>query len=182
MHLAQTFEGRRTLAARVALTLAGSLLLALGARLSFEIGIVPITFQPLALALLPALLGPRIAFFAALAYLIEGASGLPVFAGGAFGPLVLAGPTGGYLLSYPIAAYVVGILYERGARRNVVARWFAQVAGLAIVYALGAAQLAAFVGPQRAIALGVVPFVALDLAKLGLVAFLPGRVAPRLER
>ena len=182
MSLARTFEGRRTWAARGALVLVGSLLLALGARLSFEIGIVPITFQPLALALLPALFGPRIAFFAALAYLVEGASGLPVFAGGAFGAQVLAGPTGGYLLAYPVAAYLVAMLYERGARRNVLSRWCAQLVGLTIVYAVGASQLAAFVGVERAIALGIVPFVALDLAKLGLVAFIPGGIARRFAR
>jgi biotin transport system substrate-specific component len=74
------------------------------------------------------------------------------------------------------------MLYQRGAERNGILRWGAQLGGLAIVYALGAAQLALYVGPQRAIALGVAPFVVLDLAKLALVAFVPGGIARRLER
>lgn len=175
MHVARTSSVRRSLVANVALVVAGSLLFALGARLSFEIGVVPITFQPFALALVAALLGPRLGFFAALAYLAEGASGMPVFAGGAFGPQILTGPTGGYLLAYPVATYLVGALYERGARRNYALRFAAQVAGLAVVYAGGAALLATYVGVSRAIVLGVVPFVALDLAKLGIASFVPYR-------
>ena len=169
------FDWTRSLGARIALVLAGSLLMALGARVSVPIGEVPITLQPLALVLVAALLGPRLGVFAMLTYLAQGASGLPVFAGGYAGPQVLVGDSAGYLWAYPVAVYAIARLYEVGFNRNVVTRFVANLAGLAIVYAGGAAVLSFFVGPRAAIALGVVPFVVLDLAKMALAAFLPAR-------
>lgn len=169
------FDWSRTLGARIALVIAGSLLMALGARVAVPLPFdpVPITLQPLALVLVAALLGPRLGVFALLTYLAEGASGLPVFAGGLAGPQFLVGNDAGYLWSYPVAVYAIGRLYELGLRRNVVTRFVANVAGLAIVYAVGATVLSFFVGPRAAIAFGVAPFVALDLAKMALAAFLP---------
>lgn len=163
----------RSLSGRIALVVAGSLLMALGARLSFEIGVVPITFQPLALVLVATLLGPRLGVFALLTYLAEGASGMPVFAGGWAGPQALAGTTAGYLWSYPLAVYAVARLHESGWGRSYALRLGANLVALAIVYACGAAVLSLFVGARAAIAFGVAPFVVLDLAKMALAAFVP---------
>lgn len=176
--LAVRSDFTRSLSGRIALVVAGSMLMTLGARLSFDIGVVPITFQPPALVLVAALLGPRLGLFAVLTYLAEGASGLPVFAGGWAGPQALVGTTAGYLWSYPLAVFAVGRLHELGWGRNYALRLSANVVALAIVYACGAAVLSLFVGARAAIALGVVPFVALDLAKMALAAFVPA-AAPR---
>lgn len=165
---------------QLSLVLGGSLLMALSARISIEVGLVPFTLQPLALALIVALLGWRRATLAMVAYLAEGASGMPVFAGGAAGAAVLVGPTAGYLWSYPIAAAAIGSLYAIGFTRNYSTRWIAIAAGMVIIYASGASVLALFVGPGRAIASGVVPFIVADLIKVSIAALLrPTGVATR---
>ena len=174
MFATRILDNRHTWTLRIALVLAGSLLMALGARVSVEIGVIPITFQPLALSLVAALLGSRLGVLAMIAYLIEGASGLPVFAGGAAGAHFLLGPSAGYLWAYPVATFAIARLYEAGLRRNYALRWCALVAGLAIIYAGGASVLSLFVGVRVAFAVGVAPFVLLDLAKLALAAFVPG--------
>lgn len=154
----------------VGLILGGSLLMALSARISIDIGPVPFTAQPLALAVVVALLGWRRSSLAMIAYLIEGASGLPVFAGGAAGPAVLAGPTAGYLWSYPVAAAVIGRLYSLGFARTYVMRWTSVAAGIAIVYGSGFVVLSLFVGPTAALTAGIVPFIIPDLVKISIAA------------
>src|SRR5271156_1600548 len=115
----QVAAAPRTPARSAVFVLAGSALLALGAQMSLPVPFspVPITGQTLALPLVVALLGTRGATLAALAYLAEGALGLPVFApAGGFAPGFAAffGPTGGYLIAFPLAAFVTGWLFDRG--------------------------------------------------------------------
>lgn len=160
----------RDLAVRAALVVAGSLLMALGARLSIPVGPVPVTGQTLALPLIVALLGTRQSVLAMCAYLAEGAVGLPVFAGGSGGPFVLLGHTAGYLWSYPLAAFVMGSLYDRGMAANYALRWLAIFAGTMVVFACGAGWLAAFIGVPAAIVHGVLPFVVGDVAKVTIAA------------
>ena len=84
---------------------------------------VPITLQPFAVLLLGLLLGPRLAFATMAAYLAEGAAGLPVFTPSALGGVAhLLGPTGGYLLSYPVVAPLISWMWRRGAHNM---KWFA---------------------------------------------------------
>jgi biotin transporter BioY len=172
----------RTLLLQTALVLAGSLLMALGAHVSIDIGTVPITGQTLALPLVVALLGTRQSVLAMLAYLGEGALGLPVFAAGHAGVAVLAGPTAttaGYLWSYPIAAWAIGSLYDIGFGGTYFGRWVAIFLGIAIVFAAGAGVLAIYLGPSGAWAFGVAPFVLGDLAKVTIAAAAP-KMWPRL--
>ncbi|QZY28202.1 biotin transporter BioY [Nocardioides coralli] len=82
-------------------------------------GIVPITLQTFAVLLAGAVLGARRGFLAVLLYVVVGAAGLPVFSGGASGLAVLAGPSGGYLVGFPLAAGLCGFLVERLPRRQV---------------------------------------------------------------
>jgi biotin transport system substrate-specific component len=82
-------------------------------------GIVPITLQTFAVLLAGAVLGAKRGFLAVLLYVVVGAAGLPVFSGGASGLAVLAGPTGGYLIGFPLAAGLCGFLVERLPRRQV---------------------------------------------------------------
>jgi biotin transport system substrate-specific component len=163
--------------------LAGSV--AVGVAAQFEVKLpftpVPITGQTFAVLLVGALLGARRGALALLTYLGEGALGLPVFAGGAAGAAHLLGPTGGYLLGFVPAAFVTGALAERGWDRRVGTTWAAMVLGSAMIFACGVPWLAQFVGWERALPAGLVPFLPGDVAKQVLAALaLPG--AWRLAR
>ena len=157
-----------------ALILCGSLFIALSAQVAIHLPFspVPITGQTLGVLLTGALLGSRRGSLCLLAYLAEGILGLPVFAGGAAGPARLLGPTGGYLVGFVVAAYVTGLLAEREWDRRVGTTLLAMLLGNAALYALGLLWLAAFVGIESALPLGLYPFVVGDLLKLALAALL----------
>jgi biotin transport system substrate-specific component len=155
------------LARNAVLVLAGSALMALSAQVAVPMWPVPITLQTLAIPLVVALLGRRLGTAAVVAYLAEGALGLPVFQGFAGGLITFAGPTGGYLIGFPLAAWLVGTLYERGLDGGYGRRFVAVFVGTAVVFVTGAAWLALglHLGLGKAIALGVVPFLIGDVAK-----------------
>ncbi|MGD0111353.1 MAG: biotin transporter BioY [Armatimonadota bacterium] len=160
-------------------------LTALGARLSFHLPYtpVPVTGQVFCVLLAGAVLGPRLGFASQVEYLAAGAAGLPVFSAGG-GAAAMLGPTAGYLLCFPLAALVVGTVVGRLGQST----WSYATAGLAgvvSVYLLGASWFAvwsAFLGRPIALAVvltqSVVPFIAPDVVKAGLVA----SVAPRVRR
>ena len=131
---------------------------------------VPITGQTFAVVLSGAVLGARRGSLAQLVYLAEGAAGLPVFAGGAAGLVKLLGPTGGYLLAFPIAAGLVGALCERGWDRRYLTMLLAMLLGSAVIFALGLVMLARFVPGAALLAQGLLPFVPGDLIKSALAA------------
>jgi biotin transport system substrate-specific component len=151
---------------------------------------VPFTFQPTIVLLGGLVLGSRLGSASQLLYLAAGVAGLPVFAASVTlppGALRLLGPTGGYLLAYPLAAFAVGALAERGFDRRYVTSLVAMVAGLAVIYAFGTTWLGLFAwtatgnaatGARTAIATGLAPFVLPDLVKLGAAA----SIAPGLWR
>jgi biotin transport system substrate-specific component len=126
---------------------------------------VPIATQNATVFLVAALLGSRRGAAAIFAFLAQGALGLPVFsnANGAAGLGYLMGSTGGYLIGYLIAGFVVGYIAEK--RRTIASAVGALAAGNAIVYFCGASYLAAFVGLNKAFALGIAPFIIGDLVK-----------------
>ena len=158
-----------------ALVLAGSLLIALSAQVAILLPFspVPVTGQTLAVLLVGALLGSRRGSLAVLTYVVQGLAGLPVFAGGAFGLARLLGPTGGYLVGFVAAAFLVGLLAERGWDRRVSTTAAAMTLGNLVIYATGALWLAAFVGGlDQALAMGVAPFILGDLLKIGAAALL----------
>jgi biotin transport system substrate-specific component len=143
---------------------------------------VPLSFQAIAVLLGAAALGSRLGMMSQIAYLALGVAGLPVFAASPTLPQGVArllGPTGGYLMAYPFAAFVAGSLAERGFDRRYVTAFLAMVCGLAIVFAGGVSWLALFVQPARgwsgALAAGFYPFVLEDLLKLLVAAaVMPG--------
>ncbi len=145
---------------------------------------VPLTLQPMVVLLGAAMLGSRLGAYSQMLYLAAGISGLPVFAAAPLlpqGALRLLGPTGGYLLSYPLAASVVGRLAERGFDRRYLTSVVAMAAGLAIIYAIGVSWLASFArvpeatGVRTALILGAAPFIAADGLKIFVAAWLlPG--------
>ncbi len=154
-----------------------NVLLILSARVSIPLWFtpVPITLQTFIVMLAGAALGSRRGALVMLLYLAEGASGLPVFAlGGGGWAYLITSPTAGYLWSYPIAAFVVGLLAERGLDRRFVTSVFAMLPGTVIIYALGVSWLALLlpIGLDKAFVLGMWPFIPGDLIKIVLAALL----------
>jgi len=139
---------------------------------------VPLTLQPVVVLIGGAVLGPRLGMSSQVLYLGAGVLGLPVFAASAVlpqGAARLLGPTGGYLLSYPAAAFVTGWLASRGFDRRYFTSVLAMVAGLAIILATGVAWLMLFTPAaggrmSTALQLGLYPFVVADLAKVCVAA------------
>ena len=165
---------RRALFYDLALVIGGSLLIALSAQIAIPLPFspVPITGQTLAVLLSGALLGSRRGGLCLLAYLVEGIAGLPVFAGGTAGLVHLLGPTGGYLVGFVVAAYITGLLAERGWDRRTGTTFLAMLLGNAAIYAFGLPWLACFSGVGRMLPLGFYPFIPGDLLKLALATVL----------
>jgi biotin transport system substrate-specific component len=154
------------------LVIAFSLLTALSAQLSIHLPFtpIPITGQTFAVLLTGALLGPRLGAAAMVLYLAEGAAGLPVFAPPYQGLASFAGPAGGYLLAYPFAAGLVGGLAVRGWDRKPLTMLGAMLLGSLVIYAGGVGWLAHFLGVQKALLFGMVPFLPGDAVKALLAA------------
>ena len=134
---------------------------------------VPLTFQAMVVLVGGAALGSRLGMASQILYIAVGIAGLPVFAASPLlpqGAARLLGPTGGYLMAYPIAAFVTGWLAERGFDRRYVTAVVAMTCGLAIIFAGGVLWLAVFVAPATgisgALASGFVPFIAKDFLKV----------------
>jgi len=153
-----------------ALTILGTLLLALSAQLEIPLHPVPITGQTFGVLLIGAVLGSKRGALSVLAYLAAGAAGLPVFAGFGFGPAKFLGLTGGYLLGFVPAAFVVGLLCERGWDRRVWTTAMAMTLGTVLIYVPGILWLSRFMGWDQTLQFGVVPFVPGDLLKVALAA------------
>jgi biotin transport system substrate-specific component len=155
----------------VIVVIGGSLVVALSAQIRFYLpfSTVPITAQTFAVLILGALLGPRRGGLAMLAYLAEGALGLPVFAAGA-GLATLFGPTGGYLVGFVAAAYLVGRLAEMGWDRRVASTIAAMVIGEVVLYAFGIGWLAILTNIRTALVTGLYPFIIGDALKVMLAA------------
>src|SRR5688572_23466822 len=159
---------------------------AVAAQITVPIEPVPFTFQVLAVILSGLLLGPRYGALAQVIYVLVGAVGVPVFAGFTGGLGIVLGPTGGYLLSYPLAAAVAGLAAH--AARNAPRRQAllisaaAGTGALAVIYAVGASWLAVQSGlpPSVALAQGVIPFVPLDLVKVAISALVATAAAPAI--
>ncbi len=168
-------RGRRALA-----VLGGALAVAAASQVALPVPgtPVPVSLAPLAVVLVGGLAGARTGAAALATYLALGALGLPVFAPeGLPGAARLLGPTGGYLLAYPVAAAVAGAAVARGAPwpRAVLA----PALGIVTIYAGGVAQLLLLTGSvAQAAALGAAPFVLADLAKVGAAALVLRRLLP----
>lgn len=156
-----------------------TLLTAVAAQISIPLPFtpVPFTFQPMLVLVGGAALGARLGATSQILYLALGIAGLPVFAASPVlpqGALRLLGPTGGYLMAYPLAAFVAGSLAERGLDKRYWTSLLAMAAGLAIVFASGVFWLATFVAPASglggAVAAGFTPFIAADVVKLAIAA------------
>jgi biotin transport system substrate-specific component len=176
-HVAPTAIDRRVVRASAVLIM--TLLTVVAAQISVALPFtpVPFTFQPMLVLVGGAMLGARLGATSQVLYLALGITGLPVFAASPVlpqGALRLLGPTGGYLMAYPIAAFVAGYLAERGCDKRYWTSFAAMAAGLALIFAVGVIWLATFVAPAAgisgAIAAGFTPFIVADVVKLALAA------------
>jgi biotin transport system substrate-specific component len=134
---------------------------------------VPFTLQPMVVLLGGAALGARLGATSQILYLMLGVVGLPVFAHTPElpqGALRLLGPSGGYLMAYPLAALVAGWLAQRGLDRRVGTSVAAMALGLAVVYVGGVLWLAKDLGLSGALAVGLYPFVLVDVIKVAAAA------------
>lgn len=160
----------------------GALLVAASAQVVVPLPLspVPMTLQPLAVLVVGGLLGAAQGTAALLLYLALGVLGLPVFAAGGSGIARLLGPTGGYLLAFPVAAALTGALAGRGG--SVLRVLLASALGMVVIHIGGVAQLALLGGdPGVALRVGFVPFLTGDLLKVGLAAAVILAVGPRLR-
>lgn len=158
------------LARSAALIVGGAFFTALCSQIVIPLQPVPITGQTFGVLLVGALLGSRRGLASMLTYVGMGAVGLPVFAGGAAGLSRLAGPTAGYLVGFVVAAAMVGLLSRRGWDRRVASTALAMALGTLVIYAFGVAWLSRFVGWDKVMAIGVMPFLLGDAMKLALAA------------
>jgi biotin transport system substrate-specific component len=163
------------LARMALLAIAGTALLTLSAKIQVPFYPVPMTMQTFAIMVIAMAFGWKLGAATVVLYLLEGAFGLPVFAGTpakGIGIAYMTGPTGGYLLGFFLAAGLTGWLAQRGWDRNVVTTLAAMVAGTAVIYLFGFAWLSTLIGAAKAWQFGVFPFLLGDAFKIALAAAL----------
>lgn len=163
-------------------SLAGAALMTLAAKTQVPFWPIPMTLHTLAVMAFAVTLGPRLAVSIFATYLAAGAMGLPVFSGTperGIGLIYMTGPTGGYLVGYLIASWLVGVL---AAGRGTAGRLGAMLVGLVPIFGLGTAWLSVHVPAGQLWAVGVVPFLPGDLVKIGIVAAAGMVLPPALAR
>lgn len=168
----------------VVLVAFGSALMALSAKVSLPLPYVPMTLQTLVVLMIGAAYGWRLGSATMIAYLAEGALGLPVFAGPVGGIAPLIGPTAGYLFGFIAAAFLTGWLAERGWDRNVMLLFAAMAVGHVVILAAGFGWLAfgLGLGAAKAWQVGIMPFIAASLVKNALGATLMPAARRIVER
>ena len=156
---------------------------AAGAYLIIPFPLVPITLQTLFLNLAAALLGGRLGALSQVIYLLLGIIGLPVFAGGKAGIGVLIGPTGGYLIGFVVASYVIGRLIEMKERAGFIWMACSMVLGLVVIYLLGITQLSivAKLTLKKALTVGVLPFLIGDALKIILATLITIKIRDKIK-
>ena len=156
---------------------------AAGAYLIIPFPLVPITLQTLFLNLAAALLGGRLGALSQVIYILLGIIGLPVFAGGKAGIGVLIGPTGGYLIGFVVAAYIIGKLIEMKERAGFVWMACSMVAGLVVIYLLGVTQLSivAKLTVRKAVSVGVLPFLIGDALKIIVATLISVKIRDKIK-
>jgi len=169
---------------RAAAVVLGALLVAAAAQVAVPLPgtPVPMTLQPMAVLLVGGLLGARLGALSMILYLAMGAAGLPVFTPTVplLGVARLFGPTGGYLLAYPVAAWAVGAVVAEG--RNVRRVALGVVAGLVLIHLGGLAQLAILTGNLSAAArFGTWPFLLGDLIKIAVLVPVLAKLTPTIR-
>lgn len=174
VHATERYRTQNAALTDLILIVLGSLFVAAVAQITIYLPFspVPITGQTFAVLLIGMLLGAKRGVSALALYLAEGAAGLPVFAGASAGIAVIIGPTGGYLIGFVAAAWLLGTLAERGWGKNLLSTLGAFALGSALIYLFGVGWLSNFMGLNPAIVAGLTPFLLGDAAKAILAAVL----------
>ncbi len=166
-------EGGAGLMRGIVLAAIGTALLTLSAKVQVPFWPVPMTMQTFVVLVLGAAYGPRLAGATVGFYLAQGAIGLPVFATGG-GLAYMAGPTGGYLAGFLVAAVVAGLLAERGFDRRWSTALLTFLIADALLFTLGVGWLAGLIGAAEAVSVGLLPFLPAEALKIALaMAILP---------
>ena len=164
---------------RVGIALVAAVLTAAAAQFTTTVPFtaVPFTLTPIAVLLSGAVLGSRLGALSQVMYVLAGVLGLAVFSPSLTlppGALRLMGPTGGYLMAYPLAAFATGWLSEHGWDRRYLTSFAAMLVGLGVIYLGGVSWLAATFLPSTAsaVAAGIAPFLVLDVLKVAAAAMI----------
>lgn len=170
--LSQALIGNRSVLSQIALIVGGSLLIGLAAQVSVPMLPVPMTLQTLAISIIALAYGSRLAAATLVAYLVEGAVGLPVFADASFGLAKLVGPTAGYLWGFVAMAWLTGYMVEHGFGRGLVRLFAAALIPAALLFVPGVIVLKLVLAMDwpSAMAAGVTPFLIGGLVKAALAA------------
>ena len=171
MNYVNILQSEKTISSKatnIIVVLLASWLIGVSAQLSIALPFspIPITAQTIIILLMGVLLGKERGTAAVGLYILQGVAGLPVFAGGKSGLLTLVGPTGGYLVGFLGAVYVVGILSELRHDNSIRYTVFSLIIGNVIIYAFGLIWLVRFVGETQALSLGFFPFLVGDIVKI----------------
>ena len=164
-------QGNASYIKNILLIFFGTVLLAVSSKIQVPFWPVPMTMQTFVVFLIGATYGWRLAFFTLLIYLIEGAFGLPVFAKGG-GLAYLIGPTAGYLYGMFFASIIIGMLSEKGYANSYILCLIALLIGSVIIFTLGVGYLGIIIGFDKAISLGLLPFIPSEFFKIALAVLL----------
>ena len=164
-------KGLNTYIKNILLVLLGTLLLTVSSKIQVPFWPVPMTMQTFVVLIIAMAYGWKLSFLTLVAYLIEGALGLPVFAKGG-GLLYLTGPTAGYLYGMAVAAAVIGYFADLGYGKSIIKCIMPLMLGTIIIFICGIGYLSSIIGFEKAIAAGLLPFIPSELFKIALAVFI----------
>ena len=164
-------KGINTYIKNIFLVLFGTLLLTISSKIQVPFWPVPMTMQTFIVLIIAMAYGWKLSFLTLIAYLIEGALGLPVFAKGG-GLLYLAGPTAGYLYGMAIAAAVIGYFADLGYGKTIIKCIMPLLLGTIIIFICGIGYLSSIIGFEKAVAAGLLPFIPSELFKIALAVLI----------
>ena len=171
INLLMPTSGINTIYKNIALILFGTLLLTISAKVQVPFWPIPMTMQTFIVFIIGMSYGSRLAFLTLLAYLLEGSLGLPVFAKGG-GLMYLAQPTAGYLYGMTLAAGLIGFFAERGYASSYIKSLIPLLMGTIIIFTLGVGYLGSFIGYNKAVLVGLIPFWPSEFFKIALAMFI----------
>lgn len=148
----------------------GVFLLALSAQIQIPLHPVPITLHTVAVMVIGLTYAPHQSLITVLSYAVLGAAGWPFFAGYGAGLTKILGPTGGYIIGFIPAAYVMSVLYQKLNQSKWISAFVTCLVGSLFIYSFGIAWLSTFVGFQKAVIVGLVPFILPGLVKIGILS------------
>jgi biotin transport system substrate-specific component len=164
-------KGVNTYVKNILLVLFGTLLLTVSSKIQVPFWPIPMTMQTFVVLIIAMSYGWKLSFLTLVAYLIEGALGLPVFAKGG-GLLYMTGPTAGYLYGMALAAAVIGYFADLGYGKSIIKCIMPLMLGTIIIFICGIGYLSLIIGFEKAIVAGLLPFIPSELFKIALAVFI----------